>query len=95
MKRMIAGKILASSIAMSGWIGLHAQATNPADTQFSNIADQYFDQVYFPYSPTQATAAGFHQYDAKLEDYSHTGINREIAALHAFLPKVEGVSRRH
>ena len=92
MKRMIAGKILASSIAMSGWIGLHAQATNPADTQFSNIADQYFDQVYFPYSPTQATAAGFHQYDAKLEDYSHTGINREIAALHAFLPKVEGVS---
>ena len=60
--------------------------------QFAQLADQYFDTVYFPFQPTQATAAGFHQYDTKLEDYSRANIDRETAALHAFLPKVQAVS---
>ena len=43
-------------------------------------SDEFFDQVYFPYQPTQGTLAGYHQYDAKLEDLSQAAINAEIAA---------------
>jgi uncharacterized protein (DUF885 family) len=92
MKRTLAGKVLAASLAVSACSAAHAQAVTKGDAQFSQLADQYFDQVYFPFSPTMGTAAGFHQYDPKLEDYSRAGIDREIAALHAFLPKVEHVS---
>ncbi len=35
---------------------------------FVHASDEYFDQVYFPHQPTQGTLAGYHQYDAKLED---------------------------
>jgi hypothetical protein len=46
-------------------------------------SDEYFDQVYFPYQPTQGTLTGYHQYDAKLEDPSRKSIDAEIARLHA------------
>ncbi len=93
MKRAFSGKLLAGCMAMGITISVSTSA-QPADanTAFSKLADQYFDQVYFPYSPTSGTSAGFHQYDTKLEDYSRAGIDRQIAALHAFLPKVEKVS---
>ncbi len=60
--------------------------------QFAQLADDYFNTVYFPFQPTQATSAGFHQYDTKLEDLSRAGLERQAAALHAFLPRVEQVS---
>jgi uncharacterized protein (DUF885 family) len=55
----------------------------PAESKmaFDRIADEYFDQVYFPYQPTQGTLAGYHQYDGKLEDASHASIQAEVAAL--------------
>ena len=92
MKRSFAAKVLAVSVAMSACAATQGQSTQNADAQFAHLADQYFDQVYFPFAPTMGTLAGYHQYDAKLEDFSHAGIDREIAALHAFLPKVESVS---
>jgi uncharacterized protein (DUF885 family) len=54
------------------------------DKNFEHVSDEYFDQVYFPYQPTQGTAAGYHQYDAKLEDLSQSKIKAEIAALEKF-----------
>jgi uncharacterized protein (DUF885 family) len=51
---------------------------------FVHASDEYFDQVYFPYQPTQGTSAGYHQYDAKLEDFSVATVNAEIAALEKF-----------
>ncbi|MDQ6708097.1 MAG: DUF885 domain-containing protein, partial [Acidobacteriota bacterium] len=51
---------------------------------FSQLADRYFDEVYFRFNPTAGTSAGFHQYDAKLEDYSKSAVDAEIAALHRF-----------
>lgn len=60
-------------------------ATTPAATEnFRKIADRYFDDVYFKYSPTQGTLAGFHQYDPQLENYSHATVNAQIQALHAY-----------
>jgi hypothetical protein len=44
--------------------------------------DRFFDEVYFKFNPTQGTSAGFHQYDAKLEDYSKAGVNTAVKALH-------------
>src|ERR1700735_1507343 len=49
---------------------------------WNTIVDQYFDQVYFKFSPTLGTTSGLHQYDAMLEDYSRAGVDRNIAALH-------------
>src|SRR5215813_11261282 len=55
-------------------------ALNP-DQAFAALADQYFDQYYFKFNPTAGTAAGFHQYDNQLEDYSRATIDKQIATL--------------
>jgi uncharacterized protein (DUF885 family) len=54
------------------------------DKVFELLAEQYFDKVYFKFSPSQGTAAGFHQYDNLLEDYSRASINSQITALKNF-----------
>ena len=63
-----------------------------ANQQFTTVAGQYFDQLYFPYQPTAGTLAGYHQYDAKLEDYSRRSMDAEIAALHDFEKKVSAIA---
>ncbi len=48
---------------------------------FSDQIDRYFDDVYFKFRPSDGTQAGFHQYDAQLEDYSKAGVTDHLAAL--------------
>jgi uncharacterized protein (DUF885 family) len=48
------------------------------------VYDRFFDDYYFPFSPTSATSAGVHKYDDKLEDYSKDGIAKRVAALKKF-----------
>jgi uncharacterized protein (DUF885 family) len=55
---------------------------------FVHVSDEYFDQVYFPYQPTQGTLAGYHEYDTKLEDLSRPTIDAEIAALQRFEKRI-------
>src|SRR5512146_628489 len=43
---------------------------SPADLAFEGFVDRYFDG-FFHYSPSQATRAGSHQYDAELPAYSN------------------------
>ncbi|HEX3092994.1 MAG TPA: DUF885 domain-containing protein [Candidatus Angelobacter sp.] len=65
----------------------HKQAESSSannDKVFELLAEQYFDKVYFKFSPSQGTAAGFHQYDNLLEDYSRSSINSQVAALKEF-----------
>lgn len=87
---------LIASVAVLGLVlpDARAQAAPAADVHaaWAQLADEYFDQVVFPFSPTFGTQAGFHQYDSKFEDYSRAGINRQIAALHAFERRVEAFS---
>lgn len=64
-----------------------------ADAQFRVLADKYFDQVFFKYQPTYGTSAGLHQYDAQLEDYSRSGIDARIAALHAYKNEFDAVTQ--
>ena len=58
---------------------------------FDYVADQFFTDVYFRFGPTNGTASGLHQYDAKLEDYSAAGVQAETAALHEWEKKVEAI----
>jgi len=68
----LASIVLVSSIAM---------ARNPVSpAAYDKLVDQYFDQ-YFTFHPTAGTSAGFHQYDAMLEDYSPKSREPQIAFL--------------
>src|ERR671927_277165 len=62
---------------------------NAQDDAFRQMADRYFDEVYFHYAPTAGTSAGFHQYDTKLEDYSAGTIHEEATALKRELAEFE------
>ncbi len=80
---------------MSSAISAHAAETDKHWKQeFEQVSDEYFDQVYFHYQPTGGTLAGYHQYDAQLEDYSRKSIDAEIAALKKFRKAHRGDSRR-
>jgi uncharacterized protein (DUF885 family) len=59
---------------------------------FRSLADQYFEQVLFKFSPSGGTAAGLHQYDGVLEDYSRAEVEKQTAALHSFETKFNAIS---
>jgi uncharacterized protein (DUF885 family) len=69
-----------------------APAPSQAETAFRALADQYFDEAVFKFSPTYGTQVGFHQYDALLENYSRAEVDAQIAALHKFEKKFAAVS---
>ena len=75
---------------MSAGITAHA-ATENWKQQFATASDQYFDQVYFHYGPTNGTLVGYHQYDTQLEDFSRKNIDAEIAALKSFEQRIEAI----
>jgi uncharacterized protein (DUF885 family) len=66
-------------------------AVAPGDASFMAMADEYFDNFYFPTNPTQATTAGIHRYDDRLEDFSRAGVERQVKALHVYLRHFEAV----
>jgi uncharacterized protein (DUF885 family) len=70
--------LLASSLCSSAF------AAPSGSAAWTRLADQYFDQVYFPYQPTLGTLAGFHQYDTQLESFDRASIAKQTAALHDF-----------
>ncbi|MBZ5674403.1 MAG: DUF885 domain-containing protein [Acidobacteriia bacterium] len=53
------------------------------------VYDRFFDEYYFPFSPTTATSAGIHKYDEKLEDYSKAGVAKRVAILKKFESEFE------
>ncbi len=72
-----------------------ATSAKPADTparSFDTLVDEYFD-FYFQVHPSEATAAGFHQHDNELADYSAAGRQRELRGMKEFLGKFEQVDR--
>ena len=88
MKKTIA--LIMFGIWMSAGIVSRAPAEDWKQ-QFAKAADAYFDQVYFPYAPANATATGYHQYDAQLENYSRKSMDEEIAALKKFEARIEAI----
>ena len=57
---------------------------------FSTFADSYFDSLY-AFSPSQGTAAGFHQYDTRIENLSAPHIRSRIATLRAQLGQLDAL----
>ncbi len=69
-------------------------AAQDRDPDFSRLADRFFDEVVFRFDPVQATAAGFHQYDALLASGSRAEIEQQVAALKKWDAEVRGFSPR-
>ncbi|MGO9340016.1 MAG: DUF885 domain-containing protein [Terracidiphilus sp.] len=88
MKKLFA--VLAIGVCMSAAINAHA-ATNDWKQKLDKVTEEYFDQVYFHYAPSNATVTGYHQYDGQLDNYSRKNIDAEIAALKAFEQRVESI----
>ncbi len=63
-----------------------------ASDSFSRFVDDYFD-AQFAFLPSQATDAGFHQYDTRLEDRSRVRIETRTAELHSFLARLKAFDR--
>ncbi len=74
--------------------GARTAAAPSPQTQaaFNTLVDNYFD-FYFQFQPTQATQAGFHQYDSKLEDFSRSAVEAEIAGLEKFQKQFGEIQR--
>jgi uncharacterized protein (DUF885 family) len=64
-------------------------ATPAADSAWNELVDEFFDNVYYKFGPSQGTVDGFHQYDNQLEDYSRAEIERQAAALHDYEKRFE------
>ena len=85
--------LLAMGLSKSTRARMERQAaTSEKQAAWDKLADEYFDDVYFKFAPSSGTAAGLHQYDALLEDYSRAGVDANIAALRGFERRVEAVA---
>jgi uncharacterized protein (DUF885 family) len=88
MKKFIT--VAAIGVCMSA--AMNGQAEKESwKQQFEKVSDEYFDQVFFRYGPTNGTLAGYHQYDGQLEDFSRKTIDAEIAALKSFETRIEAI----
>ncbi len=86
--RHLATALLAALSCLSA-TAQHLSADGVPQT-FHFLTDQYFDG-YFKFNPTAGTAAGFHQYDPDLEDYSAAGEAAEVAFLHTYEKKLSAI----
>jgi len=69
-----------------------AQAANSSwKDELDAASNDYFDQVFFHYGPTNGTLVGYHQYDGQLEDFSRKNIDAEIALLKKFESRIEAI----
>jgi len=68
----------------------NSRAASPNPTAFERLVDSYFN-FYFESHPKEATAAGFHEYDTKLEDYSQASREREISGLQDFASQLSRI----
>ena len=63
-------------------------AAHAAEGSWNSLVESYFGE-WFKFHPSQSTAAGFHDLDGKLEDYSVASLNNEMKWLHSVEAKVE------
>ena len=54
------------------------------------LVDRFFDQADFHFNPSAGTSAGFHRYDAMLEDFSSDSIRQQVMVLKQYERGVSG-----
>ncbi len=67
-----------------------APTAGDSSARLNSIADAYL-RGYYAFNPTEATAAGLHEYDAQLESRSRESVNREVGRLRASLAELSRV----
>jgi uncharacterized protein (DUF885 family) len=72
------------SCVLFGFVSISTAFAQKSDPAWNALSDDYIGQAVFAPNPTSATAAGVHQYDAQLEDFSRAGIDKQIAILKKF-----------
>ena len=85
-RRLTAAAVLCGVIAVAG--ACTGGSKEAAPTAFASFADSYFDSLY-AFAPSQGTAAGFHQYDARIEDFSAGRERARAATLKAQLARLD------
>lgn len=60
-------------------------------TRFQAIADTYL-RGYYDFNPTEATALGLHEYDARLESRSRESVAAEVKRLHSALAELARIN---
>lgn len=68
-----------------------AGAAADLSMEFDQLVDNYLHE-YYKCNPSQATSAGFHQYDHQLEDYSKTALDAQVMMLKAFRERFEKIA---
>src|SRR5262249_2998189 len=53
---------------------------------FARLVEDYFD-AYFAWKPWEGTAAGFHQYDTRLEDWSADATRKRVQTVRGLLAR--------
>ncbi len=88
---IVTGAFLTASLIQPLSSPAQRVSADGAPQTFGVLADQYFKDVYFHFSPTSGTSAGLHEYDSQLEDYSEASRQKEIAALHSYEAKITAI----
>ena len=70
-----------------------ANVASAADAQLTTLGDRFFDEVYLPFAPSEATGFGFHAYDGRLEDLSATAVRAQVQRLERFRTELAAVNR--
>ena len=86
---LVAGAVLASVLMVSAASAQNKSPKPAFPAQWDALVDEFFNDAYFKYHLTDGTAAGFHQYDPLLEDYSRAGVESETEALKIYKTKLE------
>ena len=61
-----------------------------AQGRFSKLQSDYFDE-WFAFEPTLGTQNGFHQYDARLEDFGAARVATHVQKLQGMLDRAVGL----
>ncbi len=93
-RRSFALRSAVFALALSSPAAFGSPPADDANAAFMHLADEYFDQYYFPANPTVATTTGLHQYDGKLEDFSRAAIDKQIATLKDWEKRVAAVEEK-
>ncbi len=78
MKRFVILTLMLSSTAQGQAAGWDA------------LVDRFFEQADFHFNPSAGTSAGFHRYDAQLEDLSRASIREQAGVLRQYEREVQG-----
>jgi uncharacterized protein (DUF885 family) len=77
MKKRLAVPIILGAFILIGFGVLHSHQS-AEDAKFAKLVDNYLDE-YWKMFPSAGSMAGFAKYDAKLEDFSESNIEKHLA----------------